>query len=142
VAGNSDRVFMHITIICLLFAIGWGSMVVGLYVVDDLSVLGIGYLGLGAGLGAAGAVLCYYALGRWRALLAAEPVVMAGKENLLTWLLAPVLILGLLFVLWTAVDLSPVVIGLLVLAAALFGGAFYLWKNAPAEGAGDEQELR
>jgi hypothetical protein len=133
VAVISNRIFRQIVFICLLFAVGWGSMVVGLYVVDDMSLRGIPYLGLGAALGAAGAFLCYYALALWRRLLQAEPEAMAGRANLLTWLLAPVLILGLLFVLWTAVDLSPVVIGLLVVAGALFAGALYLWKHAPPD---------
>lgn len=132
-AGNTGHLYKKILVICLIFTAGWASMVVGLYVVADLARFGPGYLALGAGLGAAGTLVAFYALRRWRALLAAEPVLLAGKQNLLSWLLAPVLAIGFLFVLWTAVDLSVVVVGLLAIAGALFAAAVYLWKNATGE---------
>ncbi|MDT8306176.1 MAG: hypothetical protein RRC07_09585 [Anaerolineae bacterium] len=138
--GNTEHLYRQILVICLIFTAGWASMVAGLYVVDDLGPLGAGYLALGAALGAAGTLIAFYALRRWRALLAAEPVRLAGRENLLSWLLAPVLLIGLLFVLWTAVDLNPLVIGLLAIAGILFAGALYLWRSTPnGAAAGNDQ---
>lgn len=129
-AGNAD-LFKKIVVICLIFAGGWASMVVGLFVIADFGFLNPGYLALGSALGALGTLIAYFALRRWRALVRAEPVALAGRQSLLNWLLAPILIIGFLFILWTAVDVSLPVIGLIVLAGALFAAALYLWKSTP-----------
>lgn len=129
-AGNAD-LFKKILVICLIFSGGWAGMVVGLFIVDDFGFLNAGYLALGSALGALGTLTAFYALRRWRALVRAEPVALAGRHNLLSWLLAPILVIGFLFILWTAVDISLPVIGLIVLAGALFAAALYLWKSTP-----------
>ena len=128
--GNTD-LFRKILVICLIFSSGWASMVAGLFIVADFGFLNPAYLALGSALGALGTLVSYYALRRWRALVRAEPAALAGKHNLLSWLLAPILIIGFLFILWTAVDVSLPVIGLIVLAGALFAAALYLWKSTP-----------